>query len=73
MGGGGAAEGGVGAQLILAYSWARPAVLVADKSRRGNIVFSSVPSLPFIFLFLPSFISSSISSLFFLSLRDNTK
>ena len=26
-----------GFQLILAYSWARPAILVAGKSRGGNI------------------------------------
>ena len=48
----------LGVQLILAYSWARPAILVAGKGRRGN-VFISVSSLLFLFLFLPcSFISS---------------
>ena len=28
-----------GAQLILAYSWARPAILVADKGKRGMFLF----------------------------------
>ena len=30
----------LGIQLILAYSWARPAVLVAGKGRGGNVVIS---------------------------------
>ena len=54
-----------GVQLILAYSWARPPVLAAGKGRGGN-----VPSLFFHFphssLSL-SFISSTISSISFLS------
>ena len=42
-----------GIQLILAYSWARPAVLVAGKGRGGMFFISSVSSLSFLFLFLP--------------------
>ena len=55
----------LGVQLILAYSWARPAILVAGKESRGNFSVSSVSSLSFIF-FSPlslSFISSTISSI----------
>ena len=54
-----------GVQLILAYSWARPAVLAAGKGRGGMFFFiSSVPSLSFIFLspLSLSFISSTITS-----------
>ena len=53
-----------GVQLILAYSWARPAILAAGKGRGENVFISSVSSLSFIFLFLPcpSFTSSTISS-----------
>ena len=40
-----------GVHLKLAYSWARPAILVAGKGRGGS--FSSVSSLSFLFLFLP--------------------
>ena len=40
-----------GVQLILAYSWARPAILVAGKVK-GNVFISSVFSLSFLFLFL---------------------
>ena len=40
-----------GVQLILVYSWARPAILAAGKGR-GNVLISSVSSLSFIFLFL---------------------
>ena len=57
-----------GVQLILAYSWARTAILVAGKNRGGNVFISSVSSLSFLFLsslFL-SFISSTISSISFL-------
>ena len=57
-----------GAQLILAYSWARPAILVAGKGRWGCFYFFCF------FTFIPvplsslslSFISSTISSIFFL-------
>ena len=41
-----------GVQLILAYSWARPVILVAGKGR-GNVFISFVSSLSFLFLFLP--------------------
>ena len=40
-----------GVQLILAYNWARPAI-VAGKGR-GVMLFSSVSSLSFMFFFLP--------------------
>ena len=60
-----------GAQLILAYSWARPAILVADMGKGGMWVFFVcfffvvvVPSLSFIFLSLPyPSISSTLRSL----------
>ena len=42
-----------GAQLILAYGWARPAILAAGKGRGGNAFISSVSSVSFIFLFFP--------------------
>ena len=65
-----------GVQLILAYSWARPAILVAGKGRRGMFLFllflhfhsvplSSCPSLSSPLL--------SLLYLFSLSLGDNTK
>ena len=41
-----------GVQLKLAYSWARPAILVAGKGRGGMFLFP-VSSLSFLFLFLP--------------------
>ena len=58
-----------GVQLILAYSWARPAILVVDKGRGGECFyffcfFSFIP-VPLSSLFL-SFISSIISSFSFL-------
>ena len=66
-----------GVQLRLAYSWARPAILVASKSRGGMFLFiSSVSSLSFLFFLSSlslSFISSTISSIFSLSLGDDTK
>ena len=66
-----------GVQLILAYSWARPAILVVGKGRGGNVFISSVSSLSFLFLFLPCpSLSSpllSLLSLFSLSLGDDTK
>ena len=42
----------LGLQLKLAYSWARPAILVAGKSSGGMFLFL-VSSLSFLFLFLP--------------------
>ena len=66
-----------GVQLILAYSWARPAVLVAGKGRGGNVFIFSVSSLSFLFLFLICHSLSplllSLLSLFSLSLGDDTK
>ena len=66
-----------GVHLILAYSWARLAILVADKGREGMFYFI------YFFTFIPvplsslslSFISSPISSISFLliSLGDHTK
>ena len=66
-----------GVQLILAYSWTRPAILVAGKGKgRGNFI-SSVFSLSFLFLFLTcptlSSLLLSLLFLFFLSLGDDTK
>ena len=39
--------------MILTYSLARPAVLIAVKGRGGNVFISSVSSLSLLFLFLP--------------------
>ena len=65
-----------GFQLILAYSWARLAILVAGKGR-GNVFISSVSFLSFLFLFRPCLSLSSpllsLLSLFSLSLGDYTK
>ena len=57
-----------GVQLILAYNWARPAILVVGKGRGGMFLF-------LLFLFLPSLSSPLLSllSLFSLSLGDDTK
>ena len=67
----------LGVQLILAYSWARPAILVAGKGTGWNVFISSVSSLSFLFFFLPfpSHSSPLLShlSLFSLSLGDDTK
>ena len=60
-----------GVQLILAYSWARPAILVVGKGRGGMFLF-----LLFLhFLSCPSLSSPQLSllSLFSLSLGDDTK
>ena len=62
-----------GVQLILAYSWARPAVVEVGKGRGGNVFISSVSSLSFLFLFLPCSSLLSLLSLFSLSLGDDTK
>ena len=61
-----------GVQLILAYSWARPAVLAAGKGRGGMLLFP-------LFLHFLSFRSFfpiplfHLLSLFSLSLGDDTK
>ena len=64
-----------GAQLIFAYIWARPAILVANEDRRVHVI-SSVSSLSFLFLFLPCpsllFPPLSLLSLGSLSLEDDT-
>ena len=65
-----------GIQLVLAYSWARPAVLVAGKSRGGRFLFLLFLHFhSFSFLPCPSLSSPLISllSLFSLSLGDDTK
>ena len=65
-----------GVQLILAYSWARPAILVVGKGRRGIFLFllflhfhscSSFFPIPLFHLLY------SLLSLFSLSLGDDTK
>ena len=66
-----------GVQLRLAFSLARPAILLAGKCRGGNVFISSVSSFSFPFLFLPCPSLSSpllaLLSLYFLSLGDDTK
>ena len=66
-----------GVQLILAYSWARSAILVAGKGRGGDVFISSVSSLLFLFIVLPcpslSSFQLSLLSLFYLSLGDKSK
>ena len=53
-----------GIQLILAYGWARPAILVADKGKGGMFLFLLFLHFhSFSFLPCPSFISSTISSI----------
>ena len=56
-----------GIQLILACSWARPAILVAGKGRGGFFLFLlfTFTPVPLSSLSLP-FISSTISSISFL-------
>ena len=64
-----------GRPTVLAYSWARPAILVAGKGRGGCFYFFcffTFISVPLSSLSL-SFISSTISSFFSLSLGDDTK
>ena len=57
-----------GVQLILAYSWARPAILVAGKGRRGMFLIDLFLHFHSCSSFFPvlSFISSTISSISFL-------
>ena len=54
-----------GIQLILAYIWARPAILVVGKGRGGNVFISSVSSISYLFLFLPCTSLSSLPYYFF--------
>ena len=71
-------EGGMylshrGNQLLLAYSWARPAILVAGKGRGGMFLFCLFTFIPVPLSSLSlSFISSSLLSVFSL-LGDDTK
>ena len=65
-----------GAKLIFAYSWARPAILVAGKGRGWMFLFllflhfhSCSPSS----LFLSFFLLVSLLSLYSLSLGDETE
>ena len=64
-----------GVQLILAYSWSKPAVLVAGKGRGGMFYFfcffTFIP-VPLSSLFL-SFISSTISSISYPFLWETTQ
>ena len=56
-----------GVQLILAYSWARLAILVAGKGRGECFYFCFFPFIPVPFSSLSlSFISATISSISFL-------
>ena len=59
-----------GVQLIFAYSWARPTILVTGKGR-GECFISSVSSLSSMYLFLPCPFLLSLISLFSLSLEDD--
>ena len=64
-----------GIQLILSYSWARSAYLVAGKGREGNVFISSDSSLSFLLLFC-LFLSSPLLShlsLSSVSLGEDTK
>ena len=63
-----------GVRLILAYSWARPAILVTDKGRGGMFSFLQFLhfSVPLSSLSLSSLLLSLLS-LFSLSLGDDTK
>ena len=62
-----------GVQLVLAYSWARPAILVVGKGRGGKFLFLLFLHFhSFSFLPCPS-LSSPLLSLFSISLGDNTK
>ena len=61
--------------MILAYSWARPAILVAGKGRGGMFLFCFFTFIPVPFSSLfHAFISSTLSSVFFLPFSgDDTK
>ena len=65
-----------GVQLILAYSWARPAILVADKGRGRMFYFfcffTFIP-VPLSSMSLYHISSTTSLSLFYLSLGDDTK
>ena len=55
-----------GVQLTLAYSWARPAILIAGKGRGGMFLFCFFTFIPVPLSSLSlSFISTTISSIFF--------
>ena len=65
-----------GVQLVLAYSWARPAILVAGKGRRGMflfLLFLTFTPVPLSSLSSLSSLLLSLLSLFSLSLGDDTK
>ena len=63
-----------GVQLILAYSWARPAILVVGKGRGGMFLFLLFLHFHSCSSFFPvPLISSTLLSLFSLSLGDDTK
>ena len=65
-----------GVQLILAYSWARPAILVAGKGIGGMCLFLLFLHFHFCSSFFPVSLSSpllSLLSLIFLSLGDDIK
>ena len=60
-----------GVQLILASTWARPAILVTGKGRGGMFLFLLFTFIP---VPLPSLsLSSPLLPLFSLSLGDGTK
>ena len=64
-----------GVQLIMAYSWARPAILVAGKGRGGMFLFLLFLHFHSVSLLCPSLSSLRLSllSLFSLSLGEDTK
>ena len=65
-----------GVKLIMAYSWAKTAVLAAGKGRGGMYIFLLFLHFDsFSFLPSPSLLSPVLSllSLFSFSLRDDTK
>ena len=65
-----------GVQLILAYSWTRPAILVVGKGRGGMFLFLLFLHFHSCSSFFPASLSSpllSLLSVFSLSLGDDTK